>query len=167
MEDLEQFYQIKFDAKLKTILEAELKYHNFLPKEYLLIGDSISEENKGKPTFFIVQKFVKGQLLHDVDDRKLSTDVQKQLVLLTYLILLMNYQIHLVPDTRPRYPLFQAYNWLTKTDNIIVSENQVKFIDTRFFWDYKASFVRRGFVIPDMIIGLSKNYINEMLKHVE
>ncbi len=167
MEDLETYYQIKFDPKLKLILDSELKYHNFLPKEYLLVGDSIAPENKGKKTFFIVQKFVKGDMLHDVDDRKLPPVVQKQLVLLTYLILLMNYQIHIVPDTRPRYPLLQVYNWLTKTDNIIVNQDQVKFIDTRWFWDNKSNFIKRGLVIPEMIIGLAKNYINEMLKHVE
>lgn len=165
-DELESYYHLKFDIKLDAILTSELKYHNFLPKEYLLMGQSISPENNNKDTFFIVQQYIKGTLLHDQDFHKLPDKVKKQMVLMIYLILLMNYQIHIVPDTRPRYPLFQISNWLMKTDNIIVNEDNVKFIDTRWFWDTKANFIKRGAVIPDLIINLSKNYINEILKDV-
>jgi len=86
---------------------------------------------------------------------------------LVYLILLMNYQIHLVPDTRPRYPLLQVNNWLTKTDNIILSKDDIKFIDTRWLWDYNSNIIKRGVVIPDMILNISKSYIVNLLKYVE
>lgn len=165
-DELETFYKIKFHPSLDGILAGELKYHNFLPKEYLLIGQSISPENKGKDTCFIVQKFVKGDLLHDLEVKDLAPEIKKQMALMTYLILLMHYQIHIVPDTRPRYPILQVGNWLMKTDNIMITKDQVKFIDTRWFWDAKSNIIKRGVIIPEMIINLSKSYINELLKDV-
>src|SRR6185295_12770852 len=93
---------------------------------------------------FIVQEFVEGKLLHDYKEGSIDTKTDHQLVLLVYLILLMNYQIGLIPDTRPRYPMTQVYNWLTKTDNIIVSNKGVMFIDTRWLWEYKANYIKRG-----------------------
>jgi len=87
--------------------------------------------------------------------------------LMIYLILLMNYQIHLVPDTRPRYPILQVGNWLTKTDNIIATEDKIKFIDTRWFWDYNSNPIKRGLIIPDMIINLAKSYINVLLNELD
>jgi hypothetical protein len=167
VEDLERYHRIKFAPGLEEILNSDMKYLNFLPKEYLLYGKSISPENNGRDTYYIIQEFVKGDLLHDVDDRLLPPDIKKQMILMVYLMLLMDYQIHLVPDTRPRYPLLQAYNFLTKTDNIIVTKNNgIKFIDTRWFWDRKSNFIKRGLLIPDMIIGLAKKYINILLEDV-
>ena len=165
-DDLESYYKIKLNPKIDELLVSDTKYHNFLPKEYLLIGQSISPENKNKDTFFIVQQFIKGNLLHDEDIQKLDIKIRKQMVLLIYLILLMNMQIHIVPDTRPRYPILQIGNWLMKTDNIIVNNDNVKFIDTRWFWDTKANFIKKGAVIPSMIINLAKLNINEILKNV-
>lgn len=165
-DELESYYKIKLNPRIDEILSSEVRFHNFLPKEYLLIGQSISPENKNKDTFFIVQQFIKGSLLHDEDIQKLDVKIRKQMVLLIYLILLMNMQIHIVPDTRPRYPILQIGNWLMKTDNIIVNNDMVKFIDTRWFWDTKANFIKRGAVIPSMIINLAKLNINEILKNV-
>jgi hypothetical protein len=105
--------------------------------------------------------------MHDFDEKTLTQDTKKQMVLLVYLILLMNYQIHLVPDTRPRYMLLQVNNWLTKTDNIMLNNKEVKFIDTRWLWDYKSNIIKRGLIIPDMIINISKTYLTELLKDVE
>lgn len=162
-EDLEEYYKMKFKGPLDEILKSDLANHNFLPKEYLLIGKGVSNENQNRTTFFIVQEFVKGELLHDLDPKLLSPFIKKQLTLMIYLILLMNYQIHLVPDTRPRYPILQVSNWLTKTDNVIASNDQLKFIDTRWFWDYNSNPIKRGLIIPDMIINLAKSYINVLL----
>jgi len=167
LDDLEDFYKVKFNPKLKRILESEIKYHNFLPKEYLLVGKSISPMNNKKNTYFIVQEFIKGTLLHDVDEEKLENVVKEQMVLLAYLILLMNFQIHLVPDTRPRYFLAPGVNWLTKTDNIILTNVSVKFIDTRWFWDYKSNLIKRGLIIPDMIINNTKTYLINLLENVK
>ena len=166
-DELEKFYKFSLDPKIDAILNSEIKYHNFLPKEYLLVGKSISRENKGKTTYFIVQEYIKGTLMHDFDEKTLTQDTKKQMVLLVYLILLMNYQIHLVPDTRPRYMLLQVNNWLTKTDNIMLNNKEVKFIDTRWLWDYKSNIIKRGLIIPDMIINISKTYLTELLKNVE
>ena len=166
-DDLEQYYKIKFHPNIDKVINSNTRYHNFLPKEYLLTGKSISPENKGRNTFYIVQQFVKGELLHDVNSRDYPQEVKKQLALLVYLILLMRYQINLVPDTRPRYPIMQLNNYLTKTDNIILCQDQVKFIDTRWFWDIKSNFIKRGLIIPDLIINLSKNYINVLLNELE
>lgn len=166
-EDIEKHYKIDLGPKIDSILTSDVKYHNFLPKEYLLVGKSISRENKGKNTYFIVQEFVKGTLMHDYEESDLTEDTKKQMILLVYLILLMNYQIHLVPDTRPRYPLLQVNNWLTKTDNIILNKDEIKFIDTRWLWDYNSNIIKRGVVIPDMILNISKSYIVNLLKYVE
>ena len=166
-EALETYYGVTFNRNIDEILRSDVKYHNFVPKEYLLIGQGISKENERKTTFFIIQEFVEGQLLHDLDPKKLDHPIQRQLALMLYLILLMNYQIHIVPDTRPRYPILQINNWLTKTDNIIVNNQQIKFIDTRWFWDYNANPIKRGLIIPDMILNLTKIYINVLLNELD
>lgn len=166
-DDLETFYKIKFHPNIDKVINSEVKYHNFLPKEFLLVGKSVSPENKGKNTYYIVQEFVKGELLHDMEVGQFSNEIRMQMALMVYLILLMRYQINLVPDTRPRYPFLQIGNWLTKTDNVILTKDKVKFIDTRWFWDYKANYIKRGAIIPDMIINLAKNYINILLNELE
>jgi hypothetical protein len=166
-DDLEAFYKIKFHPNIDKVINSEVKYHNFLPKEYLLIGKAVSAENKGRNTYYIIQEFVKGDLLHDMNVGQFSNEIKKQMALMVYLMLLMRYQINLVPDTRPRYPFLQINNWLTKTDNVILTKDQVKFIDTRWFWDYKSNFIKRGAIIPDMIINLSKSYINVLLNELE
>ncbi len=161
-------YGIKLNSKFDEIIQDEkIKYHNFLPKEYLLYGKSISKENKGKKTQFIFQEYVDGKLLHDVKEKDMDKDHVKQLILLLYLLLLMHYQIHIIPDTRPRYIFTEAYNWLTKTDNVIVDKGGLKFIDTRWFWDSKSNLVKRGIIIPNLIINLSKFYLNYLLRHVK
>jgi hypothetical protein len=165
-EDLEKYYKFKLDPKIDEILNSDVKYHNFLPKEYLLVGKSISRENKGKNTYYIVQEYIKGTLMHDNDESSLTMETKRQMVLLVYLILLMNYQIHLVPDTRPRYPIMQVNNWLTKTDNIILNKDDVKFIDTRWLWDYNSNIIKRGIIIPDMIINISKSYLENLLHNL-
>ena len=166
-DELERYYKINLDPKIDEILNSDVKYHNFLPKEYLLVGKSISRENRGKTTYFIVQEYIKGTLMHDNDESALSQETKRQMVLLVYLILLMNYQIHLVPDTRPRYPILQVNNWLTKTDNIIINNNDVKFIDTRWMWDCNSNIIKRGLIIPNMIINISKSYLIDLLNDVE
>ncbi|MFQ5493077.1 MAG: hypothetical protein ACE5DX_02885 [Candidatus Dojkabacteria bacterium] len=163
---IEKKYKLKFNNKIDKILTSNHKYHNFLPKEYLLFGQSISPENKGKPTYFIVQEFIKGELLHDTENEELSDQVLSQLIILIYLILVMHMKDHLLPDTRPRYPLLEANDWLTKTDNIIVSKKRLTFIDTRWFWDTRGNFIKRGGIIPVQIIRLAKYYLTYLLDDV-
>lgn len=117
-------------------------------------------------TYFIVQDFIKGRLLHDLEDDDFSEDVIYQLIIMIYLILLMRIHEHLLPDTRPRYPVKEASDWVMKTDNIIVSKKRVTFIDTRWFWDMRDNWVKRGGIIPGQIIRLSKFYLQHLLDHV-
>lgn len=163
---IEKKYAIKFHSNLDEILTSDVIRHNFLPREYLLYGKSISKENKGKNTQLIFQEFLRGELLHDIKRQKMPKRQLHELILMIYLLLLMHYQLGIVPDTRPRYVFTEAYNWLTKTDNVMQTSDGLKFIDTRWFWDSNSNFVRRGLIIPNMIINMSKLYLNYLLKNV-
>lgn len=165
-EEIEKKYNFKITDDIKIILSDEKTItHNFIPKEYQLVGESISKENKGKTTSFIFQEFLKGELLYDTPEKKLSKNQKRQLVLMIYLLLLMNLQTGIFPDTRPRYNFLQAYNWLTKTDNIMVTKDGLKFIDTRWFWDTKSfSFLLIPSLIPKLAIEKAKFSINSLVK---
>lgn len=104
--------------------------------------------------------------MHDVQRQKMGKKEIEQLILMIYLLLLMHYQLGIIPDTRPRYIFTEAYNWLTKTDNVMMTGDGLKFIDTRWFWDSKSNFIRRGLIIPNVIINMSKIYLNYLLKNV-
>ncbi|MDQ7021147.1 MAG: hypothetical protein Q9M91_04900 [Candidatus Dojkabacteria bacterium] len=165
---LEEKYGFTFDPKIDEVLNnPETRYHNFLPKEYLIIAKSISKENKGRITSIIFQEFVEGKLLRDIPDKKLQRKLKEQLILMCYLILIMHLEKNWLPDTRPRYFLFEAYNWLTKTENIIVTEKELKFIDTRWMWDTDTNFIRKGMVIPNLVINKSKSTIQSLLNELD
>jgi hypothetical protein len=167
-EKIEKFYDFKIDPKIDLILQnTKIKYHNFLPKEYLLAGESISPENKGKVTSMIFQEFIQGKVLRAVPKKELTKLQKEQLILMIYLILLMNMEAHILPDTRPRYHFFEAYDWLTKTDNIIANKNGLKFIDTRWFWHTNDNLIKRGVFISKLIKRRAKKAINELLKEYE
>jgi len=163
---LERMYKVKFNPKLDKILSSNVKYLNFLPKEYLIIGKSISPENKGKVTSLIFQEFIKGNVLRDFPQDKLSRKHKEQLILMIYLLLLMHMQVNLIPDTRPRYHVFEAYDWLTRTDNIMVSKERLVFIDTRWFWDTEANIIKKGIIIPSLVLNKAKMTINMLLEQV-
>lgn len=150
--DLEREYGARLPASLQTILEGESAAHNFLPREYLLWGAAIAPENGGKETAFIVQEFAEGKTLHDMKEHELfQSPWREQMTLLCYLILLMQFEKGVLPDTRPRQPLWQSYDWLLKTDNIIAGGRGITFIDTRWLWRRGANPVLRGFVIPELM----------------
>lgn len=166
--EIEKEYDFKLHPNIKKVLESDAKYHNFLPKEYLLVGKSLSKENKGNMTSLIFQEFIEnGTMLHDIPDKKLERTHKEQLILMIYLILLMNMQIKILPDTRPRYNFLQAYNWITKTDNVLVVKEGLKFIDTRWFWDTDSNLVRRGLFIPNLVIQKAKSGINSLLADLD
>jgi len=161
--EVEKHFKFKINPKIDEILLSDSRLHNFLPKEYTLYGKSVSKENEGKLTSFIIQKFVKGRVLTEVDETSLPVATTRELIVLLYLILLMEYQTGLVPDTRPKYLITQAYNWLLRTDNVMICNDGIKFIDTRWLWDEKSNIVKRGIIIPEMIMNLAKGYINFLL----
>jgi hypothetical protein len=160
---IESEYRIKISKKILAILDSETRYYNFLPKEYCVVAPSISPENKGRDTVFIFQEFVAGTRLHDLKRKRMTYHQKAQLILLVYLILVMHYQIGLIPDTRPRYPVLELFGWLPKTDNIIIGADGVRFVDTRWFWETQANFIKRGAVIPELSLSATKNYLNWLL----
>jgi hypothetical protein len=167
--ELEKHFNFKINSKIDSLLISDLRLHNYLPKEYLLYGKSFSPENKGKLTYFIIQDFIPGKNLNQLDETSLPHRTTKQLIIMLYIILLMDYQTGLLPDTRPKYLISQMYNWLLRTDNIRISEknNDLMFIDTRWLWDRNANFIKRGTIIPEMIENLAKGYINLLLEELE
>ncbi|MDQ3099161.1 MAG: hypothetical protein M3Q44_05435 [bacterium] len=160
---IESEYKIKLQKKLGPILNSDLKYFNLLPKEYMLVGKSISPENKGNITVYIFQEYVEGLRLHDVKRKNMTYEQKGQLILLVYLILLMNQEIQLLPDTRPRYPVLELFHWLPKTDNIVVGEKGVVFVDTRWFFETQRNFLKRGTLIPELSIRAAKSYLHGLL----
>ncbi len=161
---IEEFYKIDISRKIEPILRSDVRTYNFLPKEYTIYGPSISPENKENDTVYIFQQFVAGTTLHDMRRRNMTQEQKIQLILIIYLILVMHYEIRLLPDTRPRYPVFELFDWLPKTDNIIISPEGVRFVDTRWFWETKANFVKRGMVIPELSLNATKHYLNRLLE---
>lgn len=156
---IEKKYNILIPNRIKEVLSSKLRFHNFLPKEYMLIGKGQRKEHANRLTYYIFQPYIPGPTLHDVSYASISKNAQHQLFLLAFLILLMHDKLNMVPDTRPRYPLTEVFNWLTKTDNVIVSQHGLKFVDTRWLWETKGNFVKRGLFIPEMVVGLSKKLL--------
>lgn len=164
---LEKYYNFKFEPGLEEVLKSPVKYHNFLPAEYLLYGESISPANKGKSTYFIFQKFIQGKLLHDVEKDTWPRKLAYEMILFSYLLLLMNYQLHIIPDTRPRN-YTEVITWLTKTDNIVVSGYGAKFVDTRWYWETRSfNPTRRGFIVSELAINAYKKAINQFLNELK
>jgi hypothetical protein len=161
IEHIEHAYSFKLSTTAKEQI-LSVQHHNFLPKEYLLIGPSVSPQNGGKLTSFIFQPFVNGTNFHDVRERELKSPEREQCMLFLVLLLLLHDEKHLLPDTRPRYPVLQMFDWLTKTDNIIVSDDGLKFIDTRWFWETDSNFVKRGLFVPEIVINQAKNLLVEL-----
>ena len=80
--------------------------------------------------------------------------------------LIFNLEEKLLVDTRPRYPLRQIHNWLTKTDNIILSEQGFKLIDTRWFWEtQKINILSNGLVISGATLMQTKFCLKKLLNH--
>lgn len=149
---------------LRRILESPVRLRGFLPRESLLVGDSFSPQNKGRPTVFIFQEFVDGRPLHDCDPRHLPHERREELVTWLFLTLVLHADSGLLPDTRPRYPLAQSYDWFGKTDNIFVTRDGVRFIDTRWFWETEENIVRRGAIIPDLTLRALTATLDSLLR---
>ena len=149
-------------SELEKILKSELKQYNFLPKEYLLYGDPVSPENKGKKTYFIFQEFIRGKTLYEHDVKNFTGKFRKLMILLSFLILLLAKKERIVPDLRPRY-ILQNHDWFGDTDNIIVNRSDLKMVDTRRVWETDSNFVKRGFVVPELVTLRAKHYLQHYL----
>lgn len=162
---VERKYKFKIPKNVDKVLQDKnIIYTNFLPKEYQLFGRSISKENGGKDTCYIVQEFVKGEHLAEVADSKLPTKLKKQLILMIYLTLLMHMQVGLLPDTKPAGTIKNPANWLTNTENIIVTKDRIVFIDTRWFWDVHSNFIKKGLFIPRFITQRARYSLKQLAK---
>lgn len=164
--DVEEFYLLELPDSIKEILDSDILQHNYLPKEYLLYGKSIHENNKEKKTYFIFQEFFEGTLLHDVDLKELDNKYTAQLILMAYLVLYMNLEEELVPDLRPRSVVSESYEWFAKTDNVMITDMGVKFIDTRWLWDPSSNIVKRGGLIPELTLSSAKFHLLKLLEYV-
>jgi len=135
---------------------------NFLQPEYLLYGDSITE--KHKQTYFILQKYASGTTLHDLKNVDKTEEYNKQIVELCLIMLYLDKMEGLMPDTRPKYMMFESYDWLGKTDNIIMTDNnELKLIDTRLIWDKNDNWIKRGLLIPGITNKVIKSYLRRLL----
>ncbi|MDB4979053.1 MAG: hypothetical protein JWM56_1239 [Candidatus Peribacteria bacterium] len=159
LHELKETYHVELPANVEDLLRTDLRFHNFLPREYLLMGRSFSPQNKGRQTAFIFQEYIDGMHFHDADERHLESPLKEQCILLLILMLFLHLDKKLLPDTRPRYPLLQIYDWLTKTDNILVSKDGLKFIDTRWFWETDSNFVKRGLFVPEIVVNQVKSLL--------
>lgn len=162
---VERKYKFKFPKEIDSVLkDKDIIYTNFLPKEYQLFGRSISKENDGKDTSYIVQEYVKGKHIAELKDKDLPSKLKKQLILMIYLTLLMHMQIGLLPDTKPAGTIKNPANWLTNTENIIVTKDRIIFIDTRWFWDVHSNIVKKGVLIPRFMTQRARYSIKELCK---
>lgn len=164
LDRLQNTYDIVLPRTLDRILESDTVRHNFLPEEHLLYGDAYAPENKGKKTFYTFQEFIRGKTLHDTELASMERQHRDQLTLFLTLMLLMNEEIGLVPDMRPRYLITEAIDWLAKTDNVIVGEKGLTLIDTGWFWERHAPLVKRGVILPERTIGHAKALLLRLLE---
>ena len=157
-----KFYSFDLGQKLLDRISPVLDT-NLLPVEFLLYSGSISEENSNNDTYYIVQEYVKGDLFHDADELKAPEIVQSKLLLVAVLVLIMAMLEDKVPDMRPRYMMGESRDWFGLTDNVIVNDSEVFFIDTRWLWDLKGNFVQRGLLIPEITIESAKRFIHKIV----
>lgn len=78
-------------------------FHNFLPREYIGYGTSVSKENKNKETSYIIQEFISGTPFADKKLEHFSKEELKQISLLTIITLIFYIQTGKIPDTRPSH----------------------------------------------------------------
>ncbi|MCA9376847.1 hypothetical protein H6763_01410 [Candidatus Nomurabacteria bacterium] len=157
-----EFYAFDLDQKVYDRISSVLDT-NLLPAEFLLYSGSISEENSGNDTYYIVQEYVRGELFHDADELEAPDIVQAKLLLVAVLVLVMAMLEDKVPDMRPRYMMGESRDWFGLTDNVIVNDTEVFFVDTRWLWDLKGNFVQRGLFIPEITIESAKRFIHKIV----
>lgn len=143
-------FGIKFPKNFHTDFPL---FHNFLLKEYMGYGSSISPENKGKKTSYIAQEFICGKPFSKGKVEHFSRDELRQTFLLWVLILICYIQTGKIPDTRPTKDPKHWGQWFLHTENIFITESQgIKMVDTRWLWNVHDNVVKRGIMIPELIL---------------
>lgn len=144
----------RFGIKISEKIFAELPVlHNFLPREYLCYWAAVSEENKEKNTSYIIQEFLSGKPLSDMDMDDFSREQLLQMYLFCLLALLFFVHTGCVLDTRPSKDPKHWAHWLMKTENIFVTHDRgIQLLDTRWLWNTHSNLVRRWVLIPELII---------------
>jgi len=144
----------RFDIKLSEDFVENLPiFHNFLPREYMGYGTSMSPENKWKKTSYIAQEFIHGKPFSDKKIEEFTKDELRQIYLLWILILICYIQTGKIPDTRPTKDPKHWGQWFLHTENIFVTDLQgVKMVDTRWLWNVDENIVKRGIMIPELIL---------------
>lgn len=139
----------------------ESRYTNFLPDEYLII--SHASNNEKKQTYYIVQEYIKGEILGNVNEELLNEELLCKLIILLSLIIYMTFNNSLLLDTRPENHLSGITEWFRKTGNIIINirDNTVNVVDTRTVWHPNKAPLQRTMIIPSLI----ENSVFNALKH--
>ncbi len=158
---IENKYHLSFSHKTQQLVKSPLLYTNYLPKEYLLYGPVLGQNSKQQLTSYIIQEYLPGKVLHDVELTELNREQLSKLLLLIIIILYFHLNTGLLPDTRPRHLLTQFYDWFYSTDNIILtSQNEVRYLDTRWLWPTQSkNLIKRGLVLPEIILPSLKKWL--------
>lgn len=156
--NIETTMKVSLPHTLRDLLASPLRTENFLPQEYLIEGI----DDHGRATAWIFQEFIAGTPLHDCTTATLrGTASGDRLLLLSFILLLLRHERFHVPDTRPRKPLYEFHDWLGKTDNIIVMNDRVLLVDTRWVWDTRSLF-HRGVVVPELLTAACVRMIRSL-----
>ncbi len=128
----------------------------------MVYGKPLSSENKNKDTYYLVQDFVKGDILRDRrKELKTNEHLKNQLIVIAILSLYLYEAKSLMPDFRPAVILTDGANWFVNTNNIVIGEDDcMKIIDTRWMWSLSLNIVQRGLAIPEMTRMSITNFLN-------
>lgn len=144
----------RFDIRIpENMRESFPVFHNFLPREYMSYGTAISPENRGKETSYIAQQYISGNPLSAKKLEDFSREELSQLYLLCIIILIFYIQTGKIPDTRPTNDPKHWWQWFLHTENIFVTPwDGIKMVDTRWLWNIDENLIKRGIIIPELIL---------------
>lgn len=154
--NLDMFAEIikqRFWIQIPKLRDEFPVFHNFLPREYMAYGTSLSKENKNKDTSYIIQEFISGTAFANKKLEDFSREELKQIYLLTLISLIFYIQTGKIPDTRPSHDPKHWWQWFLHTENIFSTEKRgIQMIDTRWLWSVDENVIKRGIIIPELIL---------------
>ncbi len=147
---IKQRFGIQIPKNIQNILPI---FHNFLPREFMGYGKSYSEENKGKYTSYITQEYIDWVPFSEKKLEEFNQGELSQIYLLCILILTFYIQTGKIPDTRPNNDPKHWGQWFMHTENIFSTQSQgIKMVDTRWLWSTDTNIIKRGILIPELIL---------------